>query len=455
MSTADEAFDVAVVGAGIVGAVTALLLARAGWRVVMVERRAPAIVTGRLGVDPRTLAISPGSQRLIESVDAWPAVARASAAGPCPAGAGLAQPYLHMCVWDGDGGGELRFTVDDLTPLPPVLGHIVEQSTLTSGLWRALGARPGVTVREGTEVTALRAHGAPACAADADGLPAHRLQLAGGLGDGTQIDARLVIAADGAASPLRGMAGGRVDRKDTGQVAIATIVTHALPHEDTAWQVFRATGPLAFLPLADAERAQPAGEMKTPHVDAGEPLHRSSIVWSCDAAYGDELLQLDDAAFRDALASAFGGRLGVIGAIDARTRIPLVQQQATRYQPRPGVLLVGDAAHVIHPLAGQGVNLGLRDVRLLTEVLGRAPATAAERSALLGNARLIAQYELRARTVNGLALGFMAGIQRLFASDHPLLRMLRSGGMRAVGELAPLRRQLAREAMGQGLLAEV
>ena len=427
-------FDIAVVGAGIVGAVTALLLAEAGWRVAMVERRAPAMIAGRLGVDPRTLAISPGSQRLIESVGAWPAVA-GPGADPRSKGNGLAQPYLHMCVWDGDGGGELRFTVDDLSPLPPVLGHIVEQSTLTSGLWRALLAHPGVTVREGSEVAALRSHGAPATAEDADGLPAHRVQLA----DGGHVDAHLVVAADGAASPLRAMAGGSVTRHDTGQVAIATIVAHAEPHEDTAWQVFRATGPLAFLPLPDSEAH----------------LHRSSIVWSCDAAYGEALLQLDDDGFRDALASAFGGRLGAIGTIDARARIPLVQQHAKRYQPRPGLLLVGDAAHVIHPLAGQGVNLGLRDVRLLTEVLGRAPASMAERSALLGNSRLLAQYELRARTVNGMALGFMAGIQRLFASDHPVLRTLRSGGMQAVGRLAPLRRQLAREAMGQGLLAAV
>ena len=429
-----HASEIVVVGAGVVGATSALLLANQGFQVAVVERRVPVPAVGRLGADPRTLAISPGSQRLLESVGAWPgqpvgawntgSIAALQALPP--------QPYLHMCVWDGDGGGEIRFSVDDLTPMPAALGHIAEQSALTSALWGALNAHPCVQVLAGAEVTALQRN--------SDSARPNRLWLA----DGSAVDAAVIVAADGAASPLRGLAGGSVRQQDTGQIAIATVVTHSAAHEDTAWQVFRATGPLALLPLTDA--FADGTDWSAP---GAMPTHRSAVVWSCDAEYGDELLRFDDATFITALSSAFADRLGAFLQVDKRARVALTQQQATQYQPRPGVLLMGDAAHVIHPLAGQGVNLGLRDARLLTEVLGRVRSV----PGALTNAKVLAAYELRARAVNSMALGFMAGIQRLFASDHPLLRLARSRGMSGLGGITALRRQLAREAMGQGLLA--
>ena len=429
-----HASEIVVVGAGVVGATSALLLANQGFQVAVVERRAPVPAVGRLGADPRTLAISPGSQRLLESVGAWPgqpvgawntgSIAALQALPP--------QPYLHMCVWDGDGGGEIRFSVDDLTPMPAALGHIAEQSALTSALWGALNAHPCVQVLAGAEVTALQRN--------SDSARPNRLRLA----DGSAVDAAVIVAADGAASPLRGLAGGSVRQQDTGQIAIATVVTHSAQHEDTAWQVFRATGPLALLPLTDA-----FADGTDWSALGAMPTHRSAVVWSCDAEYGDELLRLDDATFIAALESAFADRLGAFLQVDKRARVALTQQQATQYQPRPGVLLMGDAAHVIHPLAGQGVNLGLRDARLLTEVLGRVRSV----PGALTNAKVLAAYELRARAVNSMALGFMAGIQRLFASDHPLLRLARSRGMSGLGGITALRRQLARVAMGQGLLA--
>ena len=428
------ASDVVVVGAGVVGAATALLLANEGFQVAVVERRAPVPMVGRLGADPRTLAISPGSQRLLESVGAWPGqpVGAWNAGSIAALQVQAPQPYLHMCVWDGDGGGEIRFSVDDLTPMPAALGHIAEQSALTSSLWGALHAHPCVQVLAGSAVTALQQ--------TSDNARPNRLLLA----DGRTVDAAIVIAADGAASPLRGFAGGSVRQQDTGQIAIATVVTHSQPHDATAWQVFRATGPLAMLPLGDAY-----AEGVDWSAPGAVPIHRSAVVWSCDAEYGDELLRCDDGTFITALGSAFGDRLGTFLRVDARARVALTQQQAVSYQPRPGVLLVGDAAHVIHPLAGQGVNLGLRDARLLTEVLGRIRAV----PGALTNPHVLAAYELRARAVNSMALGFMAGIQRLFASDHPLLRLARSRGMSGLDGIAVLRRQLAREAMGQGLLA--
>ena len=429
-----HASEIAVVGAGVVGATSALLLANQGFQVAVVERRAPVPAVGRLGADPRTLAISPGSQRLLESVGAWPGqpVGAWNTGSIAALQAQAPQPYLHMCVWDGDGGGEIRFSVDDLTPMPAALGHIAEQSALTSALWGALNAHPCVQVLAGAEVTALQRN--------SDSARPNRLRLA----DGSAVDAAVIVAADGAASPLRGLAGGSVRQQDTGQIAIATVVTHSAEHEDTAWQVFRATGPLALLPLTDA-----FADGTDWSALGAMPTHRSAVVWSCDAEYGDELLRFDDTAFIAALASAFGDRLGTFLQVDKRARVALTQQQASQYQPRPGVLLMGDAAHVIHPLAGQGVNLGLRDARLLTEVLGRVRSV----PGALTNAKVLAAYELRARAVNSMALGFMAGIQRLFASDHPLLRLARSRGMSGLGGITALRRQLAREAMGQGLLA--
>jgi ubiquinone biosynthesis UbiH/UbiF/VisC/COQ6 family hydroxylase len=266
--------------------------------------------------------------------------------------------------------------------------------------------------------------------------------------------APLVIAADGAASAIRTLAAGAVRVRDSGQSALTAIVEHTQPHGGTALQVFLDTGPLAFLPLP-----APAGR------------HRSSVVWSLDRDALRAIAGLADEDFHDRLsahvAACVGGagsapgalpeargrerlgqhlpaRFGRVVASGPRATFPLVQQHALRYQPAEGVVLIGDAAHVVHPLAGQGMNLALRDARLLVDALG-APRTA-------DLAARLDRFERRARAANGAALLLFDALRRTFAGHGPWWRFARSRGMRLVDASPPLRRLLAREAIGRGLL---
>lgn len=396
--------DVVVVGAGVVGAAAALALADSGFDVALIEREGPTRVRGALGFDPRAVALSPASRTLLAALGGWPDE------GACT--------YQRMTVWDADGTGQLSFAGSDLDPPAPALGYIVELSALTTCLWRALGLHPRVRLYAPAALTRLT-------------IAPRGVDLA----DGTHIKARVIVGADGANSLVRRLAGGQVRARVTGQVAIAGVARHELPHTATAWQRFTPTGPLAFLPLPD-----PAG--------AAAEQRYSAIVWSCDVARGDELSALDDEQFAGQLTTAFEARLGRVLAVAPRVRVPLTQQQAQRYQPRPGVVLIGDAAHVVHPLAGQGMNLGLRDMRVLTEVLSRA----VDVPAALGEPALLELYEARARTVNTLAIAFMAGIQGVFGDDRLLVRGARNQGLRLVERLPALKAQFALEAMGHGLL---
>ena len=211
---------------------------------------------------------------------------------------------------------------------------------------------------------------------------------------------------------------------------MATTAVVEAPHGDTAWQRFLETGPLAFLPLPDD--------------DAGR--HRVSVVWSLDEAEAEGVRGLDDAAFAGALERAFEGRLGRVLAVAPRGSFPLVQVHAERYAA-DRVVLVGDAAHVLHPLAGQGVNLGLKDVVVLARVLRdlvRGPAGPAG----LGDARLLGRYERARRGDNALALGAMDGLKRLFGADDPAVRLLRNTGLAWVDRLAPVKRAFAEHALG-------
>lgn len=400
----DTTVDIAIVGAGVVGAAAALSLADVGFSVALIERAAPSRVRGKLGFDARTIALSPASRSLLEPLGGWPD-AEVSA-------------YERMTVWDAEGTGQLSFAATELDPPQAALGYILELSSLTTCLWRALASHPRIQLF--APATVLRLTLAPR------GVE---------LNDGARIGARMVVGADGANSQVRKLAGGGVKARATGQVAIATIVQHELPHDATAWQRFLPSGPLAFLPLHD------------PQQHNAHQRH-SAIVWSCDESRAAALDALSDEAFAAELTTAFEARLGNVLAVDARVQVPLTQQQALRYQPCAGVVLIGDAAHVVHPLAGQGMNLGLRDVRLLTEELSRA----ASAPPALAEPALLDRYEMRARSVNDLAIAFMSGIQGMFGDDALLMRGARNVGLRLVDRFPLLKAHIAQEAMGRGLL---
>lgn len=392
------ALDVAVVGGGVVGAALALALLRDGRRVALVEARLPA---PWIAAEPdlRVYAMAPDSIALLSALGVWSTVAAARA-----------RPYRRMRVWDAGGAGELAFDADSLGR--PSLGAIVEHGLLVDALWQALRQQPGLVLHAPARVEALEAR--------EDGVS---LLLA----DGTRLQAALAVAADGADSALRELGGIEVSRKDYGQRGIVGHVDSELPHEDTAWQRFLPGGPLALLPHVDP--AAPAGQ------------HRSSIVWTVPDAEAQRLLALDDAAFDAELTRAFDARLGALRSASPRAAFPLRRQLATRFVAGR-LVLVGDAAHAVHPLAGQGVNLGLRDLSCLRDVLAGRSLDGA------GIAHPLARYARERRSESAVAAFGFDGINRLFSNAAVLPTLLRGPALGAVSRIEPLRQFFARRALG-------
>ena len=384
--------DVAVCGGGVVGAACALALARLGLDVVLVEARPPA-AWDAAAPDLRVYAFAHDNARLLETIDVWPAV-RAT----------RAHAYRRMQVWDAGGGSELRFDADALGLRE--LGWIVEHGLLVDRLWAQL-ATAGVEVRSPAAVEALET---------ADDRVALRLDA------GSRIEARLAIAADGAGSMLRRLAGIGADGHDYGQSGVVGYVRSEHPHEDTAWQRFLPGGPLALLPCDDG---------------------LSSIVWTLPADEAERVRALDDAAFADALTRASGGRLGALAPASARAAFPL-RRQLVDTQVAGRVLVVGDAAHVVHPLAGQGVNLGLRDVAALAASVGEA----LQRDARWDAPQRLARWARTRRSENTLAAHAFDAINRVYSNDAVLPTLLRSHALGIAGGLPPLNRLLWQRAAG-------
>lgn len=384
--------DVVVVGGGVVGAACALALAGLDLDVTLVEAAGPA-QWSQSNPDLRVFAFAPDNAALLDSLGVWRDVLDARA-----------QPYRGMRVWDAAGGGELAFDADAFGR--GELGWIVENGLLVDRLWSAL-PRAGVDVRVPARVEALEQDGAGV-----------RLRL----DDGSGVDARVAVAADGAESTLRRLAGGEVSRRDYGQRGVVAYIETGLPHADTAWQRFLPTGPLAVLPFADG---------------------RSSIVWTLPDTRAAEVLALDDAAFGRELTRAFDGRLGPMHVVSKRAAFPL-RLQLAQSQVHGRVLVVGDAAHVVHPLAGQGVNLGLRDVSALRD----AVVDARRRRADWTSPPRLARWARTRRSENALAAHAYDGINRLFSSDGMHRTLLRGPLLGLAGRLPPVPRLLWKHAAG-------
>jgi 2-polyprenylphenol 6-hydroxylase len=392
-------FDVVIVGGGVIGAAMAsLLLTRrlsSPGRVAIIADRFAAPSPPDADWDLRVFALSRASERLLTACGMWDSL---------PAQRVFA--YERMCVWDAggepQGRGSLCFDCAEIGE--PNLGYIVEGRALQ---WQCLqAARSAGAVLIEAEVAAVHV-------TDAD--------VSMRLRDGRELRGRLLMAADGPQSKTRELLGIETAGHTYHQDALVAHVRTGRPHRNTAWQRFLATGPVAFLPLPDG---------------------RSSIVWSTTLAEAARLRALDDGAFGAALTAASGAVLGDCELSTPRASFPLQLQYALEYS-RPRAVLLGDAAHVVHPLAGQGLNLGLLDCAALADILGNAGG-----GGYFGEHKLLRRYERWRRSENLLAAGALDAMERLFSNADPVSRGLRAAGLSAVGKMPFVKRRLAQRALG-------
>jgi len=386
--------DIAIVGGGVVGSALACALADSGLTLTLIDAQTPVPYDPKAEVDLRVFALSMASRRIFEALGAWDEVKKARVS-----------PYREMQVWDAGGQGSVHFDSADLGQAE--LGYIVENSLLQHALWVRLKGKPKVKLVHPAKAEALTLEDEGAA-----------LLLDGG----RRLNARLVVAADGAGSATRALAGIEVEHSLYGQRAVVAHVRTEQPHRETAWQRFLPTGPVAFLPLADG---------------------RVSVVWSADEAEAARILALDDAGFCAALTQASEAKLGQVRSTTRRLAFPLQRLHAREYV-RPRFALAGDAAHALHPLAGQGVNLGLLDAAALAEVIMEAQRKGRD----VGDLGVLRRYE-RWRKGENLAMIFaLDAFKRLFSNDNAGVSRLRNAGLRAVDRFTPLKHAFVRRAMG-------
>jgi len=393
--------DIAVVGAGPIGLATAILAARlsgiAPGRVAVIDRRIPQPLDRSAAPAPdlRVFALSRASERILRAADAWADIVATRAA-----------PFERMHIWHANvppyGGDALVFDAAEMGERD--LGVIAENSVLQAALAGA-ARRAGIRLEEG-HITEL--------AQDRDAVA---LQA----GPRTW-RARLVIGADGAQSRIRDLAGLGATLSDYGQTAIVATVSTARPHAHTAWQRFLGDGTLAFLPLQDGH---------------------SSIVWSLPTARAETLRVAPRDEFERQLAEDFDDALGAVHLASERLTFPLWRLSARQYVSER-IALVGDAAHVVHPLAGQGANLGLLDAAALTDVL----ATGARVREDPGAMRILRRYERWRRSENDLMSGAIDAFDRLLARGSGRVADLAQRGMPIVGRSTVAKRVFIERAMG-------
>jgi 2-polyprenylphenol 6-hydroxylase len=392
-------FDVIIIGAGVIGAVmAALLVARklsAPGRVAIVADRFAAAAAADADWDLRVFALSRASERLLKLCGVWDSL-------PAP----RVFAYERMRVWDAGGEphgkGSLGFDCAEIGE--PNLGYIVEGQALQ---WQCLQA--------------AKSAGIEFIEAGLAGIVTGGDKISVTSSDGRVLSGQLLIAADGPESKTRALLGIETAGHTYYQDALVAHVRTSKPHGNTAWQRFLGSGPLALLPLPDG---------------------RSSLVWSVALAEAVRLRGLDPAAFGAALTAAGGQVLGDCELSSPLLSFPLKLQYALEYA-RPRAVLLGDAAHVVHPLAGQGLNLGLLDCAALADVLGQAGA-----GGYFGEHQLLRRYERWRRSENLLAAAALDGLERLFSNLDPTSRGLRAAGLSAVGKMPLVKRRLAQQALG-------
>jgi 2-octaprenyl-6-methoxyphenol hydroxylase len=386
--------DIVIVGGGAVGTAFSVFVAQAGFAVVMIDRQAAANLAAE-PFDGRAFAISYGTRRILDAAGIWTAVAAE------------AEPILEIRVSEARSPFFLHYEHGDLGPDP--LGWMVESRHLRRALHALVAQTKGITFLAPTAV-------------ETDRRDQFRAELT--LADGRRVRASLIVAADGAESPLRSRAGISVTKWDYHQTAIVTTVAHERAHRGIAHEHFRPPGPFAILPLR---------------------ANRSSLVWVERPPQAAALLALARPDFDRELRQRFGDFLGQVESVGPIWSYPLRLRLANRYVA-PRLALLGDSAHTLHPLAGQNLNLAFRDAATLADVLADARRLGED----IGALHVLARYE-RARRADNLRL-FAAtdGLNRLFSNDWGWLRRTRGLGLAAVDRLPGLKRLFMAEARGSG-----
>lgn len=396
----DMKTDVLVVGGGLAGLTLAGVLGRAGVRTVIVDRDPPARQLQE-NFDLRTTAISWASHRVLQAAGVWDAVLP------------HASPILDIRVADGSSPLFLHFAADHDGNGEP-FGWIVENARLRHILYQNLSALESVT------------HIAPAAAAAFD-VNDYRARVT--LDDGRHIDAPLLVGADGRASATRQWLGIDARRIDYGQTAVVCTVSHERDHENVAIEHFLPGGPFAALPMTDDAQGR----------------HRSSVVWSVHGGDAGAIAGLPPAAFNAELQRLFGPHIGRVEVVGKPVTYPLALMHAQSYTG-PRTALMAEAAHVIHPIAGQGLNLSMRDIAVLAELVVDRLRLGLD----IGGGEMLAQYEFLRKMDTRVMAGFTDVLNRLFSNDLASLTALRDLGLGIIEKIDPLKRFFARQAMGLG-----
>ncbi len=390
--TGSQHYDVIIAGGGITGLTLACALKDSGLRLAVIDQREPLPVATDYAL--RVSAINRASIKVLNAVGAFERMQQMRVS-----------PFREMHVWDSTGVGQIHFDAAELGL--DTLGYIIENNVIQLALLEVMQQADSVDWLYPAEIDSL------------DITPDDkRVQLV----DGNEFTARLIVGADGARSVVRKAMGLELVRKSYQQQAIVCTVATEYDHQQTAWQCFLPTGPLAFLPLADGN---------------------CSIVWSLDESQVEQKMALSDEAFSAALEQAFEYRLGAVSTVSARAVFPLGHGHVDQYV-QPGLALIGDAAHNIHPLAGQGANLGIMDAACLAEVITDAVHAQRQWSAL----HTLRKYERGRKGDNRLMEASMTGFKHLFGNDNALLAEVRNMGLNLVDHLGPVKQLFINQALG-------
>ncbi|MFC1664548.1 UbiH/UbiF/VisC/COQ6 family ubiquinone biosynthesis hydroxylase [Pseudomonadota bacterium] len=386
-------FDIVVIGGGMVGTSFAALLQDSGLNIAVVEPNRPPKLTKKYAL--RVSAISAGSDRLLRNVGAWEKIANRRVS-----------PYQHMVVWDAGSKGSIQFDASEFHQ--PYLGHIIENDLIVSALWQTLLDDKNISLLQGESL---------------QGFEQKENGLTVDLASGLKIHTQLLVGADGGNSRVRNLANIGVKRKAYDQLGIVANIQTEKPHLTTAWQRFLETGPIAMLPLADGS---------------------CSIVWSCDTATAEHLLQLDPQAFEQRLGDATEMRLGEVKLRSDRKGFELQYAQADHYIAEH-LALIGDAAHSVHPLAGQGVNLGFADAAALAHNILDSKQ---RRQNDWCTYTLLRAFERWRKGENQISLTAMDTFKRVFGSRRATVKTLRGIGLDIADSITPLKHQLMGRALG-------